>query len=103
VGKDKSVIFYKRHLRHPVDKCYGRLNLLAHAQILELDVGSECGGHGVCGSDRVRPRPEDSAKLSPLTEEEREHLSSEEIAAGWRLACQCWPLADDLDIEVEYR
>lgn len=99
----KSVVFRGGGKRHDVGSCHGRLNLLAHAQILELEIGSECGGHGVCGGDRVRPRPEDKAKLSPVTDEEREHLSVEELAAGWRLACQCWPVSDSLDIEAEYR
>lgn len=67
------------------------LNLLAHAQAIELEIGSRCGGHGICGGDRVRVRAADASGLSPLTQAEREHLSGDEIAAGWRLACQCFP------------
>lgn len=70
------------------------LNLLAHAQAIELDIGSRCGGHGICGGDRVRIEPGPDGRppaLSPLTEREREHLTPDEIASGWRLACQCFP------------
>ena len=78
---------------HSVDFCERNLNLLAHAQAIELEVGSRCGGHGVCGGDRIRlpvglTQPE---RLSPITEKERQHLSSEQLAQGWRLACQCFP------------
>ena len=77
------------------------LNLLAHAQILEVDVGSRCGGHGLCGGDRVRPIPgQPSCQFSPPTDAEREHLSPEELAQGWRLACQCFPEQSDLEIEL---
>ena len=67
------------------------LNLLAHAQAIELEIGSACGGHGVCGGDRVRLTPEANAQCSPITSAEREHLTDAEIASGIRLACQCWP------------
>jgi ferredoxin len=77
--------------------CFRSLNLLAHAQIEELDIGSQCGGHGRCGGDRVLVT-KGSDLLSPLTEYEIRHLSSDELQAGVRLACQAWPEADDLDI-----
>lgn len=79
-----------------------QLNLLAHAQLEELDVGSQCGGHGRCGKDRIQldagALPVDS--LSPLTDPEKRHLSDAEIRAGFRLACQCWPNSRDLVINV---
>jgi ferredoxin len=81
--------------------CYRGLNLLGHAQLEELPIGSRCGGHGVCGGDRVRVASQDFAKLSPPTEAERRHLSAEEIHQGWRLACQCWPASDGLSLELE--
>lgn len=73
------------------DFCERNLNLLAHAQALELDIGSECGGHGVCGKDRLLVAPEDQGRLSPPTHEERRHLSAELLAQGWRLGCQSYP------------
>jgi ferredoxin len=85
--------------------CERNLNLLAHSQAIELEVGSRCGGHGVCGGDRVLPIDEpsgaQSGRLSPLTDAERRHLSADEIAAGWRLACQCFPENSDKQILVK--
>jgi ferredoxin len=76
------------------------LNLLAHAQTLELEVGSRCGGHGICGGDRVRVRDRDAA-LSPITDAERRHLTKKEIAEGYRLACQCFPNNPEVSLRVE--
>jgi len=80
--------------------CRSQLNLLAHAQILEKDIGSRCGGHGVCGGDRLRILSSTCA-LSGVTEAEREHLTPRQVAQGWRLACQCWPEADGATIVCE--
>lgn len=74
---------------HDAGPADSRLNLLAHAQMIELEIGSECGGHGHCGGDRVRLAR--GARVSAPSPEEREHLSAEELAQGWRLACQCFP------------
>lgn len=85
--------------------CERNLNLLAHAQAIELGIGSRCGGHGICGGDRVRIEPGEGGTplLSPVSEAEREHLSKDEIAQGWRLACQCYPEKSDQLIRVSYR
>lgn len=88
---------------HDSEFCARQLNLLAHAQAIELDVGSECGGHGVCGKDRVRIAEGDRSKVSPVTDRERSHLSSAELAEGWRLACQAFPEADDSEIQATPR
>lgn len=80
--------------------CFRQLNLLAHAQMEEISTGSKCGGHGICGKDRIRILERDRKKLSPLTEIERKFLTEEEIQNGYRLACQCWPNEDDLSIEI---
>jgi ferredoxin len=82
--------------------CEPQLNLLAHAQAIELDIGSQCGGHGICGGDRIRilGSPDHSALLSPPSESEIEHLSAEELAQGWRLACQCFPNKPDKNIRI---
>jgi ferredoxin len=79
--------------------CEHNLNLLAHAQAIELDLGSECGGHGICGKDRIRIEA-GADSLSPQTEAEREHLSPEELRAGWRLGCQCFPESDELRLRA---
>jgi len=83
--------------------CETQLNLLAHAQCIELDIGSRCGGHGVCGGDRVRIPAEHQGAFSPVTEKERQHLSARELQDGWRLACQCWPDRADLDLSIQAR
>lgn len=84
-----------------VDFVEPQLNLLAHAQSAELDIGSQCGGHGICGKDRIRIDDlETRKKLSAVTHAEREHLSDKEIAEGCRLACQVYPNSKDLDLRV---
>ena len=86
------VEFYRKTERiGEVDCVEPNLNLLAHAQMIELAVGSRCGGHGKCGGDRVRILSGSVGALSPLTESEGIHLSTDEIAQGYRLACQCFP------------
>lgn len=81
--------------------CYKNLNLLAHAQLEELDVGSQCGGHGICGKDKVKI-VSDPAMLTSITPVERKHLLTSELKGGWRLSCQCWPLEDDLEISISF-
>ncbi len=83
-------------------ECFKNLNLLAHAQLEEIDLGSSCGGHGICGGDKVRIES-GGANLNSPTDAERKHLSSEELASGWRLACQSWPAADHISISVKCR
>lgn len=80
--------------------CVRNLNLLAHAQLEELDIGSRCGGWGECGGDRVRV-VSGAEFLSPLSEAEREHLSAVDISRGIRLACQAFPQKDDAEIELD--
>lgn len=78
------------------------LNLLAHAQSIELEIGSRCGGHGVCGGDRVKILPESQGQLSPITDAERERLMPSLIKNGYRLACQCFPDDATGAIKVEF-
>lgn len=82
--------------------CYRSLNLLAHAQIEELEIGSRCGGYGECGGDRILIR-EGAQFLSPPTIAERELLTESELKQGWRLGCQCYPERDGVSICVEVR
>jgi ferredoxin len=86
---------------HTVDFCERNLNLLAHAQAIELDIGSRCGGHGVCGGDRIQVDAQSS--LSPWTEAEKQHLTQAELDAGWRLACQCFPEVSNSKIEIHLK
>lgn len=82
-----------------VDFVEPNLNLLAHAQTLELEIGSRCGGHGVCGGDRVRVL--DAPPLSEITDAERRHLTKQDLASGIRLACQCFPNDSTVSLRVE--
>ena len=97
-----SITFIKNGRRTRIDS-YRNLNLLAHAQLEEMDIGSLCGGHGICGGDRIRVSCAEHAGLSPVTEIEKEHLTPEELASGWRLGCQSYPEQDDLEIEAEVK
>lgn len=66
-------------------------SLLTAAQTSGVLLKAICGGNGTCGSCRVILA---SGELSPLTAAERRHLSTEELTAGYRLACQAKPLSD---------
>ncbi len=81
---------------------YRSLNLLAHAQVAEVGVGSVCGGHGRCGKDRVRVvfAAEQNANLNAPTAEERSHLSAAELSQGFRLACQVFPGSDGCSVDA---
>jgi uncharacterized 2Fe-2S/4Fe-4S cluster protein (DUF4445 family) len=54
-----------------------------------------CGGQGRCRGCRVQVLE----GRASVNDAQRERLSAEELAAGWRLACQC-ALEDDLVIEL---
>lgn len=60
--------------------------LLEAAQRIEAPIRSDCGGAGVCAKCLVKVDPADS--LEPVTEAERAELSPDQLAAGFRLACQ---------------
>ena len=52
-----------------------------------VEITSLCGGFGLCGKCRVIvTRGADN--LSPLSDAEKKHLTSEEVGRGYRLACQ---------------
>ncbi|WP_048149269.1 ASKHA domain-containing protein [Methanolacinia paynteri] len=61
--------------------------LLELAQAANTSLRGDCGGAGVCGKCRVQI-VKLYGKVSEPTEKERDHLKDEEIAAGYRLACQ---------------
>ncbi|MBC2715423.1 MAG: DUF4445 domain-containing protein [Desulfobacteraceae bacterium] len=75
----------------------GRLSseklILDHARELGVDLVNICGGAGICGQCKVQII---SGDASPLTTNEFGVLSPEEIAGGFRLACQALPLSDCL-------
>jgi uncharacterized 2Fe-2S/4Fe-4S cluster protein (DUF4445 family) len=73
--------------------------LLAAAQAAGVELVAVCGGIGSCGTCRVRLM---TGELSPPTLVEEAELGLDEIAAGFRLACQASPGSDvRLDIPPE--
>ncbi len=82
------------------ETCMRGLNILGHAQLIELNIGSRCGGHGKCGADRIVLCKKDQDQVNPPTEIERIQLGGELISQGVRLACQCFPNSDGLKITV---
>ena len=66
-------------------------SLLGAAQSVGIDLQATCGGIGGCGSCRVRVV---SGAVSGVTEEELDQLGAEQIASGYRLACQALPVTD---------
>ena len=73
--------------------------LLAAARSVGVELQSICGGAGTCSSCKVRLA---EGTISPPTTAEKDELSREEIAAGYRLACQAVVLSDvRLDIPAE--
>jgi len=73
--------------------------LLTAARSAGVELQSICGGAGTCGSCRVCVA---KGAVSPPTAAENDELSGEEMAAGYRLACQAVALSDvRLDIPAE--
>ncbi|MEN6479874.1 MAG: ASKHA domain-containing protein [Anaerolineales bacterium] len=73
----------------------GQPTILQVAQHAGVEIESVCGGRGTCGKCRVIAR----GPLSPLTTSEEHALSPDEIAQGYRLACQALVLGD-VDVVV---
>jgi len=67
------------------------MTLLEAAQQAGVELVSLCGGVGACDSCKVRLA---SGSTTPPTLEEQANFSAEELAAGYRLACQTVPLSD---------
>ncbi|MCK6551559.1 ASKHA domain-containing protein [Myxococcota bacterium] len=61
-----------------------------------LGVAAECDGNGACGACRVRV---EAGVVPPPTDAERANLRDDELAHGYRLACQLRPTSD-LELEV---
>ena len=71
-------------------------SLLDAARAAGVDVVAVCGGEGWCYTCVVRPV---GGTCSPVTAVERDGLSPERLAAGYRLACQCEPRSD-VSVEI---
>jgi uncharacterized 2Fe-2S/4Fe-4S cluster protein (DUF4445 family) len=71
-------------------------DLLTAAQRAGVEIVASCGGLGICSTCRVRVI---QGKVTPMTLTEEEELGRENIAAGFRLACQTIPL-EDVRVEI---
>ncbi len=80
-----------RRIRIREDEC-----LLAAAQKAGVALAAVCGGVGVCKACQVRLV---EGFLTPSQKVEQDVFSSEELAKGWRLACQAKPRSD-VKIEI---
>jgi uncharacterized 2Fe-2S/4Fe-4S cluster protein (DUF4445 family) len=67
------------------------VSILTAAQQAGVGLVSICGGKGTCGRCKVQVL---EGQLSPLSETEGKKLNSDEIARGYRLACQAEVLSD---------
>ncbi len=56
-----------------------------------IDLISLCGGQGLCGKCKVQIA---AGKVSEPSQKEKERLSAEDRANGYRLACQTYPESD---------
>lgn len=65
--------------------------ILDCARKLGVGIASVCGGQGTCRSCKVQVL---TGAISEPTSSELDILSPEELEAGWRLACQAYPLSD---------
>lgn len=62
------------------------LTVLNAARMAGIGVRSDCGGRGLCGKCLVIV--EDQSSLSPTSNAELQHISSDKLKKGYRLACQ---------------
>ncbi|HKZ93805.1 MAG TPA: ASKHA domain-containing protein [Candidatus Bathyarchaeia archaeon] len=65
----------------------GGTTIIDAAKKLGIDISSLCGGKGTCGKCKVKVQ-EGLEGLNPLTEQELDYLSNDEIETDFRLACQ---------------
>lgn len=71
-------------------------NLLEAAQRAGIEMVASCGGLGICSTCKVSIL---QGRVTVPTETELEELGKEQIAAGFRLACQTEPL-EDVRVEI---
>ncbi len=72
-------------------QCQDGKSLLDCARQLGVDIVSLCAARGTCHACKVKVL---AGAVSETTASEREVFSSQELAGGWRLACQTYPTSD---------
>ena len=72
---------------------YARLNLLAHAEMIELELPQTCGGQAECGTCRVRVI---AGEATPPTGDEHElrDRHAKRFRDRERLSCRARPKSD---------
>ena len=68
------------------------------AQAAGVMLENVCGGHGTCGKCKVKVI---IGEFNPITEEEKNGLTEQEIAEGYRLACKLVPKMAFRTCEIE--
>ena len=81
--KLKDIVFQPEGKRVKVK---AEVSILKAAKLAGVDLTSICGGKGICGKCRVIVDKRENA--GPITKVEKELFTSEELSAGYRLACQ---------------
>lgn len=78
--------------------------ILSYLQHQEIFLDAPCGGKGICGACRVRVH---QGKV-PVTADDCNFFTPQELKQGWRLACQAIPqtecvitISSDTDKEIE--
>jgi len=71
--------------------CEEALTIADAARRAGVNLKAVCGGKGVCGKCLIHIQ---GNSVSPVTEAEKELLSTDQIAEGWRLACRTMVSAD---------
>lgn len=80
-------------------QCQAGRSLLDCARKLDIDITSVCAGTGTCRACKVKIL---EGSVSDITASEREVFSPQELAEGWRLACQTSPISNvKLNIPAE--
>jgi len=72
-------------------QCPADKSLLDCARQLGIGILNVCGGQGKCHSCKIQVL---TGTVSETTASERDVFSSQELADGYRLACQTYPLSD---------
>lgn len=62
--------------------------IMESARKAGISIENSCGATGLCGKCKIQVVV---GETNPVTEEEKQVFSKEELDNGWRLACQCIP------------
>lgn len=90
-----EVLIKNRDQRVEVNPAHSLLN---NFLIQQVPIATICGGKARCGRCRIKVLA-GSEGMTPLREPEKKRLTPEELAQGWRLACQNHALRD-LIVEI---